>query len=104
MAIAGFKHLCTPASVYLVISMIAIIAMAAQNYGNTELYCLGDFSCQVSSTLFIFILKVVYVLFWTWVLNLICKAGATSVSWFLVLLPFILFFVFLMALMFLKIK
>ena len=32
------------------------------------------------------------ILFWTWVLNIICKAGYKWVSWLLVLLPFILIF------------
>jgi hypothetical protein len=34
----------------------------------------------------IFIIKIVYVIFWTWVLNLICQQGYTPVSWLLVLL------------------
>jgi hypothetical protein len=34
-----------------------------------------------------------YVLLWTWILNLICKAGVPGLSWFLLLLPFLLMFV-----------
>jgi hypothetical protein len=37
--------------------------------------------------------KVIYILFWTWVLNLMCKDGHTGIAWFLVLLPFIMLFV-----------
>ena len=92
MSVAGLRNLCTPSYVYLVISMIAIIIMALQNYGNVNMYCLGTYSCIVSSTLLIFLIKLIYILFWTWILNLICRAGAPSVAWFLVLLPFILFF------------
>jgi len=40
-------------------------------------------------------MKVLYILFWTWVLNLMCKGGYKNVAWFLVLLPFVLFFVVL---------
>jgi len=40
----------------------------------------------------IFIIKVVYILFWTWILNLMCKDGYTNIAWFLVLLPFVLLF------------
>jgi hypothetical protein len=29
-------------------------------------------------------------LFWTWILNFICKSGYPGVSWFLLLLPYIL--------------
>lgn len=95
MAIAGLRNLCTPAYVYLVISTIALIIMSYQNMGNVNLYCLGDYSCSVGSTTLIFIIKIVYVLFWTWILNLMCRAGASSVAWFLVLLPILLMFVLL---------
>jgi hypothetical protein len=95
MAIAGLKNLCTPAYVYLVISIIAIFFMAIQNIGSENVYCIGTYSCDVYSTALIFIIKILYVLFWTWVLNLICRAGAPSVSWFFVLLPFVLFFILL---------
>ena len=93
MAIVGLKRLCTPAYVYLVISVIALVVMIAQNFGNIDKYCVGSYTCDVTSTFLIFFIKVIYVLFWTWILNLICSAGAPSVAWFLVLLPFILFFV-----------
>ena len=97
MAITGLKNLCTPASIYLVISLIALVIMAAQNYfnGSTNVYCLGSYSCVVSSTLLIFAIKLIYILFWTWILNLICNAGAPGISWFLILVPFILLFILL---------
>jgi hypothetical protein len=93
MAIAGLKDLCTPASLYLVLSLIALAVMFFQNIGSENMYCLGNYHCNVSSVSLIFIIKILYVLFWTWVLNLICRAGYTTVSWFLVLFPFILFFI-----------
>jgi hypothetical protein len=94
MAIVGLKNLCTPSYVYLVISSIALLVMIAQNFGNINKYCVGSYTCDVSSTALIFIIKGLYILFWTWILNLICRAGAPNIAWFLVLLPFILFFVF----------
>lgn len=100
MAIVGLRNLCTPAHVYLVISSIALIVMAVQNIGNVNMYCLGSYSCSVTNTTLVFLLKVVYIVFWTWILNLMCNAGATNLAWFLVLLPFILMFVFLALLMF----
>jgi hypothetical protein len=97
--VPGIKNLCTPALVYLIISVISIVIMAIQNYGNTDLYCLGMYSCNVTSITIIFVLKLVYVLFWTWVLNIICRGGYSGVSWFLVLFPYILFFLLLGLLM-----
>tara|TARA_Y100000992_G_C21128813_1_gene425574 strand:- start:179 stop:493 length:315 start_codon:yes stop_codon:yes gene_type:complete len=96
----SIKDLCTPAALYFVISFVSLIAMIVQNYGNTDTYCIGQYECNVSSTIFIFVLKALYILFWTWLLDLICKAGYTKVSWFIVLLPFVLLFV-LIGLMFL---
>ena len=89
---AGLLNLCTPAYFYLVISIIAIVIMAIQNAGNTNVYCLGAFECNVTSVSMIFVVKIMYILFWTWILNLFCRAGASWFSWLLVLLPFILFF------------
>lgn len=86
------KNLCAPAYFYLVISIIAIVLMAVQNYGNTNTFCLGSYNCQVSSTILIFGIKIIYVIFWTWLLNLMCKTGDKTLSWFFVLVPFILFF------------
>jgi hypothetical protein len=98
--IPGLKNLCTPAYVYLVISLIAIIVMAFQNISNTNMYCVGMYDCNVSSVFMVFLLKIIYVIFWTWVLNIICRGGAPGLAWFFVLLPFILMFLFI-ALMFL---
>ncbi len=87
------KDLCTPSLLYFVISMISLTVVLLQNLGNTGRYSLGSFSCRVPSTIMVFIVKVLYILFWTWILNLICKDGYTNIAWFLVLLPFILLFI-----------
>jgi len=92
MSFVGIKNLCTPAYVYLVISSIALVVMFMQNIGNTKIYCLGSYSCDVSNTSMIFVIKLIYILFWTWLLNIICRGGATSFAWLLVLLPLVLLF------------
>ena len=94
------KELCTPAMIYFVISMIALIMVLFQNLGNNNSYNVGSFSCRVPNTALVFIVKLIYVLFWTYVLNLICKDGHTGLSWLLVLLPWILLFVMICILMF----
>jgi hypothetical protein len=93
------KELCTPAMLYFVISMIALIMVLFQNLGNSNSYNVGSFSCRVPNTALVFIGKLMYVLFWTYILNLICKDGHTSLSWLLVLLPWILLFVMIGILM-----
>ena len=93
------KELCTPASLYFFISIFSLAIILLQNLGNSDSYTMGSFSCRVPSTTLVFIIKLIYILFWTWVLNLICKDGHTGVSWLLVLLPFILLFVMIGLLM-----
>ena len=90
MSVTGLKNLCTPSYVYFVISIVALVIVAIQNAENVNVYCLGSFSCNVTDTSLIFLMKFIYILFWTWVLNLICNAGAPGIAWFLVLLPFLL--------------
>jgi hypothetical protein len=95
----NIKELCTPASIYFVISIISLAIILLQNLGNQNSYTVGSFSCRVPSTALIFIIKLIYILFWTWILNLICKDGHTNISWLLILLPWILLFVMMGLLM-----
>jgi hypothetical protein len=87
------SQLCTPSYVFFIISVLSIAIVALQNIGNKGKYNLGMFSCNVPSCVAVFIVKVVYILFWTWVLNLMCNDGHSGIAWFLVLLPFVLLFV-----------
>jgi hypothetical protein len=86
------KQLCTPAYIYFLLSVIGIIIAIVQNVGNSGVYCLGSMSVPVSSTVMVFVVKVIGILFWTWILNLMCKDGHKEIAWFLVLLPFVLLF------------
>jgi hypothetical protein len=95
----SFKDLCTPAMLYFVVSMIALAIVLFQNLGNKNSYHVGSFSCRVPNTAAIFIAKLIYVLFWTYILNLICKDGHVGLSWLLVLLPWLLLFVMIGILM-----
>jgi hypothetical protein len=80
---SAFKSLCLPSKVYLILSIIAILLtiFLPATFGGVSV--IGH------------IIHFVYVLFWTWVLNLICKAGYKWISWVLVLAPFVLAFVLL---------
>ncbi|MGI9555098.1 MAG: hypothetical protein ACR2M6_03900 [Vampirovibrionia bacterium] len=98
----GLKKLCTPAHLYFLISVISLLIMAVQNLGNVNKYCVGNYECVVTSTLGVFAVKMLYVVFWTWILNVLCRAGYERLSWFVFLLPYVAMFV-LIALMFLNI-
>jgi len=95
----SLKELCTPAVIYFVISIVSLVVVLLQNLSNSNSYNIGSFSCRVPNTALVFIVKLIYVLFWTYVLNLICKDGHTGLSWLLVLLPWILLFVIIGLLM-----
>lgn len=69
------KKLCTPAHVYFLISILSLIIMGIQNLGNVNKYCVGNYECTVTNTFGVFIVKFLYVVFWTWVLNTLCRAG-----------------------------
>lgn len=66
-------QLCTPSLIYLILSIVSVISMIIS--GNIG---------------WLLIVKVLFMAFWTWILNLICKAGYEVVSWILVIVPIII--------------
>jgi len=71
-------QLCTPSLVYLVLSALYIL-MAFINIGR---------NIKLQS----FIIKAVFIALWTWLLNLLCAKGYTTISWILVFLPLLITF------------
>jgi len=65
-----------------------------RKFDNSNYKC-GSFSVNVPSVMLIFAFKIVYVVFWTYVLNLLCKDNNVRLAWLLVLFPVILLFVIL---------
>ena len=94
----GLTNLCAPAEFYLVVSMLALFYITFQNIENKEIYCLGDYHCIVPNTFVVLIFEIVYIAFWTWLLNILCKGGASWLSWLIALLPIVLFFLILTSL------
>ena len=88
----SIKSLCSPAYFYLVVSVIVIALLVVQNVlsGKPNELCIGAYSCDVPNILLVLLLKVLYVAFWTVILDSLCKYGLKRLSWFLVLLPFVL--------------
>jgi hypothetical protein len=88
----GLNSLCTPAYLYFVISIVfLIIAIVFLTTGNIDMnsVCLDE-KCTKPGVTFLFIMKFVFIIFWTWVLNYICRSGHSNVAWFLFLLPYIM--------------
>lgn len=66
------SKLCTPAMLYLVLSVIAILMAIMKR-----------------ASMMTIVVKTLFVLLWTWFLNFLCSKGYSGISWFLVLLPFV---------------
>ena len=87
----SLKQLCGPSLLYFLCSIFVLIVVALQNLSsNMNTLQLGGMRMHVPNLLLLFVIKLVYILFWTWILNLICKDGHSEISWFLVLVPFII--------------
>jgi hypothetical protein len=56
---------------------------------------MGEFECPVENLFLIYIIKLGYLLFITIVLDSLCKNGYSSISWFLVFLPLLFYFLVL---------
>ena len=84
--------LCTPAYFYFLISIILFLFVLFQNIFNGKLneLCIGSYTCSVSNVIIVFMVQMLYIVFWTFVLQALCDYGYKKLSWFLVLLPFIL--------------
>ena len=68
-----FNKLCTPAKIYFAIAVIA-----------------GVVALFSGVPIMMVFMKVVFAFIWTYVLGWLCSKGYTSISWFLVLLPYII--------------
>ena len=86
-----YGKLCNPAQFYLVISLVALLLIALQNLRTPGRLCLGSYSCSNGHVTEFLLGNAVYIVFCTWILDLICK-GSPGLSWIIVLIPFILMF------------
>lgn len=77
---SAYKSLCLPSKVYFVLSAVGILLaiLMPRIFGSVSALA--------------HLVHIVYVVFWTWVLHLICGAGYKWISWVLVLAPFVLAF------------
>ena len=96
------KKLCTPATVYFAISISSLLYLIFTNMGNNSTLCVGNFECPVDNIYIIYIIKLAYLLLMTIILDSLCKNGYTSISWFILFLPLLTFFLMLGIFMYLQ--
>ena len=88
-----YNVLCQPAQIYVIISLIGVLAILMQNITEPHQYCVGKYSCNLNfSNLFLFAGKLAYIAIWTVILNSLCHSGYKNLAWFFVLVPFVLLF------------
>lgn len=87
------KSICEPAMLYLLVGIIGIVGILVQNLSNGDdrTFCVGNYECDMINKTTGLIMQLIYVLFWTWLLNTLCKRGYVKVSWVIVLFPFLLY-------------
>jgi len=96
-----FDNICTPAQIYLIVSFILMVlsyfgmnAISQQitlNQANNSFLQSLNFTYQ-KDTRTSYIVQAVFIVLWTWVLTYLCRKGFSNLSWFLVLLPWVLMF------------
>jgi hypothetical protein len=96
-----FDKLCTPAQLYLIISFILMIlsyfglnAISQQftlNQSNNSFLQSLNFTYQKDARTS-YVIQAVFIVLWTWVLSYLCNKGFSNLSWFLILLPWVLMF------------
>jgi hypothetical protein len=67
-----FRKLCTPARIYFAIAVIASVFALFRGVSFGAVF-----------------MKIVFAFIWTYILGWLCTKGYSSISWFLVLLPYI---------------
>lgn len=99
----GIMNLCPAAKFHLIISLVAIIVMSLTIFGTNVPYCIGTNQCDspyFGHMSIIYTIKILYIVFWTWILNIVCRKVSPSIAWVIALLPFLLFVILLIFNMF----
>ena len=96
------KNLCTPAHIYFVVSVILLLLgyfgmneitrIIKLNQDDNKLLQTLNFTYQKDARV-TYTFQIVFILVWTWILNLLCTKGYKNLSWFLVLFPWLLSFI-----------
>ena len=96
-----FDKLCIPAQIYLIVLFILMVlsyfglnAISQQltlNQSNSSFLQSLNFTYQKDARTS-YIVQAVFIVLWTWVLSYLCNKGFSNLSWFLILLPWVLMF------------
>lgn len=68
----NFSKLCTPAYIYFIISIIYLVFSSFTNLNIVSI-----------------VVKLFFIILWSWLLNFLCTKGFSLISWLAIILPFI---------------
>ncbi len=90
-----FNNLCMPSKLYLIIGVIllAISLYYDMNTKDSAKMCLGNVNCKIKNKPAYYFLNLMFILFWSWMLNTLCRYGWTKMSWVIFLFPYIIMIV-----------
>jgi len=89
-AVKTFKSLCSPAQLYLVMSALSFIIILMQNCNDSQTYKIGTMEVKPEChNVVFFVFKALYILGFTYLLNWFCSKKLKTLSWIIVLLPFL---------------
>jgi len=89
-AVKTFKSLCSPAQLYLVMSALSFMIILMQNCNDSQRYKIGTMEVKPKChNAVFFVFKALYILGFTYLLNWFCSKKLKTLSWIIVLLPFI---------------
>jgi hypothetical protein len=85
-------NLCTPAKLYFILSLIllAISFYYDITRNDKDKICLGKINCKVKNKPAMYSMNILFILLWTFILNILCSYGWSKLSWFLFLFPYVL--------------
>lgn len=88
-----FDKLCTPAKIYFLISAVSVLGLLFQQRRPYE-YHAGRFKIKLAHHFALFFLiKILYLILWTFILKKLCDNGYKQLAWFIVVLPLLMFFI-----------
>lgn len=85
------KNLCTPALIYLILSLISIVIyLSSMITINNQIKKIDSKSEGIHQyTICGLIMKIIFIIIWVYLLNYLCKFKfGRKVAWFIVLIPF----------------
>ena len=98
LGLGNIRKMCTPAVVYFFISLftlLILVGMNFSNHGTNNTLCVGNYDCPTDNLFIVYLVKSLYILFMTIVLDSLCTNGYATISWFLVFFPLIMYFIIL---------